>query len=272
MRQITAIATMALLVGAAGCMEIAGPDVDISAWPQGDGFERIGLLEQGSQVEIKGVFGAIRAIPAAGSEFVVRASKTGPSDKLAHVSIEIVRHSGGITFCAVYPDVPGQRPNECAPGDIGNTTVQDSVPGAVHVSFVVEIPVGVSFIGRTIVGSVDVADLRSDAFVQTVLGNIHVSTSEIATARTVSGSVVASIGDPDLGRDLSFAAVSGDVTLTVPAATNAWVELSAGRGDITSDVPLTETSPGTAEGAIGNGGPTVSLSSAFGDVTLRRQP
>lgn len=272
MRQTAAVAAVALLICAAGCTEIAGPEVNISTGTPGDGFEWTELLEPGSQVEIKGVFGDIRAIPAVGNELVVRASKTGPSEKLDEVNVERVKHAGGITFCAVYPDVPGQRPNQCAPGEIGNTTVQDSVPGAVNVSFVVEIPVGVSFIGRTIVGSVDVADLRSDAFVQTVLGNIHVSTSEIATARTVSGSVVASIGDPDLGRDLSFAAVSGDVMVTVPAATNAWVELSAGLGDITSDVPLNETAPGRAEGAIGNGGPTVSLSSAFGDVTLRRQP
>jgi hypothetical protein len=78
------------------------------------------------------------------------------------------------------------------------------------------------------------------------------------------------IGATDWGRDLTFATVTGSVDVEIPAASNAEVDASVVTGTVTSDFPLTEASPGRYEGTIGDGGPTLSLSTVTGTVRLRR--
>jgi hypothetical protein len=259
-----AVATTWLL----GCGDATGPVVDSTV----DDFEWRGRIAQGNRIEIKGIAGGIQAHPIAGDQVVVTAVKRGPADELADVSIEVVAHDHGVTICAVYPDVPGERPNECAPGDAGHMSQRDTVGGTVRVTFTVQVPEGVEFVGRTVSGDVEATDLRSDAFVETVSGDARVFTTGIATAQTVNGSVTATIGQIDWGRDLEFATVSGDVTVMIPAGANARIEMEAVAGSLTSEFPLTEVGPGAAYGVIGAGGPTITLSTVAGNVRLLRRP
>jgi hypothetical protein len=228
-------------------------------------FEWSGQVAQGLAIEIKGISGSISASLTSGSQVEVFATKEGQQSDPSTVTIEVVEHAGGVTICAVYPDVPGQPPNECAPGLEGNMSVQDN---DVEVTFAVRVPAGVDFVGRTISGNVSAIGLQSDAFGYVVSGNVDLTTTEIAEGRTVSGSVDVTLGEANPGRDLEFATTSGSVTLRIPSDTNAEIRATVASGSLSSDFQLTETSPGIWEATLGSGGPTLSLSSVSGSVTL----
>ncbi len=260
---------------ACGDVNINGPDWP--TWPPKDNpagqvrvpFEWQGQVAPGRHIEIKGISGDIRAVRAAGSDVVVKANKIGQPSDVAAVSIDVVSHALGVTLCAVYPDVAGLPPNSCEPGLGGNMSVRDNGHG-VDVEFTVEVPDGVTFVGRNVTGDIVATGLHSDAFVSTTFGDARVSTTRLATATSVSGSVIASIGLADWGRNLEFTTMTGDVTVTIPAATNARVQASVMSGSITSDFALTQGSPRDRSGTIGGGGPLLKLSTMNGDIALRR--
>ena len=269
-----------VLAWSMGCgdVDIHGPD-----WPDWkppidpagsvrDTSEWRGPIAPGKQIEVKGVFGDIRAVRTAGNDVVVRAIKIGRPNDVAAVDIEAVTHALGVTICAVYPDEPGHAPNTCEPGMGGNMTVWDGGHGVVRVVFTVQVPDGVVLVGKNLTGDVAATGLRSDAFLSTQSGDVMVSTTRLATANTLSGSIVASIGLPDWGRDLEFSSMTGDVQVTIPTGTNAEVRAAARSGQIRSDFPLTEMLPGDMRGTIGNGGPTLRLTTLSGDIALRRAP
>jgi hypothetical protein len=231
-----------------------------------------GPIAPGKQIEVKGVYGDIRAVRASGNDVVVTATKIGRPDDVAAVDIEAVPHALGVTICAVYPDVQGHAPNSCEPGAPGNMTVWDGGRGVVRVVFTVQVPDGVVLVGKSLTGDLEATGIRSDAFLSTLFGDVRVSTTRLATATTQSGSIIASIGLPDWGRDLEFSAMSGDVQVTIPAGTNAEVRAAARSGRIRSDFPLSEVLPGDMRGTIGSGGPTLSLTTLAGDIALRRGP
>jgi len=281
MKRILAAGVAALLAAwslACGDIEINAPAAEWPDWHfPGDTsgrvrvpFEWLGQIQPGRQIEIKGLSGTIRATAASGSDVVVTATKIGSPSNVAAVSIDVVSHSLGVTICAVYPSVVGRPPNTCEPGDAGTMSVRDSTGDGVSVEFVVEVPSGVTFVARTLFGDIVAAGLDSDAFVSSLAGDIEVSTTQLATAKTNWGSVVASIGLDHWGRDLEFSTMTGDVRLTVPATTNAQVRATVQWGDITSDFPLDQVGPGDMRGTIGNGGPYLRLATLTGDIRLKR--
>lgn len=281
MKRILAVGVTALVMAwslACGDIEINGPAADWPdwSWPRDTAgqvrvpFEWSGHIQPGKQIEIKGISGEIRAIAASGGDVVLKATKIGQPKNVAAVSIDVVSHGLGVTVCAVYPSVTGQPPNACAPGEAGTMSVRDSTGDGVAVEFVVEVPVGVDFIGRTLFGDVVATDLDSDVFVNTLAGDIEISTTRLATGKTNWGSVVVSIGLPDWGRDLEFTTMTGDIRLTVPTATNAQVKATVQWGDIMSDFPLTQVAPGDMRGTIGSGGPVLRLATLTGDISLKR--
>jgi hypothetical protein len=255
------------LAAAAGAFAIAG--CGDSTGPGGTPIEDEWRdnLEAGEVIEIRGVNGGISATAAPGSEAVVSFTIQGVNDDPATVTVEVVEHAGGVTICAVYPDVPGQPVNVCAPGSEYRMSVQDN---DVQVTFTVTVPAGVTFVGRTINGGVTGTDLESNAFVSTVNGTLTVSTTQLADATTVNGSITASIGRTNPDRDLPFTTVNGSVTVTVPAAMNADARLTTVSGDVSSDFPLTQGPIGVWTATLGSGGRLLALTTVNGDATLRR--
>ncbi len=263
---------MAGMVGA-GCsdetsIDVFGPDDD-GRTRTAPRFEWQGQMAYGDELEIKGVAGAIRAAPAVGAAAEVVAIRRGGRSDPAAIRIEVVRHSRGVTICAVYPAPAGRPANECRPGDGDDVNVDNNDAEA---EFTVLVPAGVVFVGRAIVGDVEATGLSANAFVSSVTGNVRVETTGFATATTVTGSVQALFGTTNWDRDLAFTTVTGDVLVQVPSGTNADVTMSTLNGRIQSDFPLTDMGNGRHEGAIGSGGRELTLSTVTGNVTLRRTP
>lgn len=209
-----------------------------------------GVIAPGRTVEVKGVNGSVEARPSTGSQVEVVATKTSRRSDLESVRIEIVEHADGVTFCAVYPD-RDDEPNDCRPGSGGRLGARDN---DVKVQFVVAVPAGVLFVGRTVNGDVSADGLKADSEAYTVNGTIHLTTTGVARAETVNGSITASMGNADWRDDVEFRTVNGSITLDLPGTLRASLEAETVNGKIDTDFPLTISgrfSPKRIRGTIG---------------------
>lgn len=232
-------------------------------------FRWHGRLTPGQTVEIQGLNGAISATAAASGEVEVTATKTAHHSDPAEVRIEAVPSDAGITICAVYP---GQAP--CAPGgshegrrrhESNDTTVR----------FDVRVPPGVKFSGRTVNGSVEATSLAADTEGRTVNGSVRLSTTGLASAETVNGTITVSAGRADWPEGARFSTVNGAIALTLPATLSARLRASVVNGSITSDFPITvsgEISRRRLEGTIGQGGQELTLRTVNGSIRLTKAP
>ncbi len=266
----------------AGVARAAPPVGDRSTVPSptsgGDGdvrqdFRWSGVVPAGGWVRIKGVHGSIRAEGTTGREVEVSAVRhAGRQGSPSSVRIEAVRGADGVTVCAVYPTPEGSRvANRCIPGEEWRVDNQDN---DVEVRFVVRIPEGVHFMGRTTNGGILARSLPADATVSTVNGDVTVSAAGVVEASTVNGSIGATTGQAVPGRDLRFTTVNGDITLQLPAAFRARVDASLLNGEISSAFPLQvrrrRPVGQDASGDIGSGGRKLRLETVNGSIRIRR--
>lgn len=237
-----------------------------SLWARSEEFHWSGHLQAGQSIEIKGVNGNVEA-EAGGSQVEVHALKEGRRSDPSEVRIEVVEHSGGVTICAVYPNPDWFRDNECVPGKGGRNSVRDN---DVRVDFQIRVPAGVDFVGRTVNGDVEAADLASNASGHTVNGKVDISCDGFGDAQTVNGSIRVSLGSA-FSQDLEFSTVNGSVTLELPEEVDAEVRASSVNGSIKSDFPLSikgRWGPQSARGTLGSGGPDLSIKTVNGSIKI----
>ena len=262
---LSAIAMLAALTATAGSRD----DRDRRATRSAGDFEWRGRIAAGQAIEIKGVNGGIVAEPSTGTQVEVRATKQARKSDPDEVRIEVIEHADGVTICAMYPTPRGQKePNACQPGEGGRMNTHNN---DVQVEYIVRVPAGVRFIGRTVNGSIEARGLRSDTEAHTVNGSVGISTRGVARATTVNGSIDAKMGAV-LREPLEFETVNGGITLVVPAGSGAELRATTVNGDITTDFPLTvrgKFSHRRVSGTIGRGGPQLMMSTVNGDIRLR---
>ncbi|HEX2095229.1 MAG TPA: DUF4097 family beta strand repeat-containing protein [Longimicrobiaceae bacterium] len=250
-----------------------------------DPFRWRGRIPAGRSIEVKGVRGTIRALPATGNEVEVTAVRRGGRSNPGTVRIEVVPHEDGVTVCAVYPrgrrdsrwggsEEPGRgregEYNRCGSGEWRNLNVQDN---DVAVDFTVRVPAGVRLVARNVSGDVEAEGLRSNVEARSVSGDIRLSTSGYGEASTVSGEIFAALGSAAWQDELDFSTVSGDITLELPARTSAEVRVETLSGEIDSDFPLEVERRNVrrrARGTLGSGGRELYLTTLSGDVRLVR--
>jgi hypothetical protein len=243
----------------------------LSAPAAAQDFDWRGRLAAGRTLEIKGVNGAIEAVPASGDEIRVTARKSARRSDPDDVRIEVVEHASGVTICAVYPPGRDGRENECAEGRGGR---MNSERNDVTVEFRVEVPSGVRFAGRTVNGRVRARGLNGDVDAHTVNGEINVSTNGLVRASTVNGGMDIEMGRSDWREDLDFETVNGSITVTLSGDVNADVSASTVNGSISTDYPLTiqgRFGPKRLRGTIGSGGRALSMATVNGSIELRRR-
>ena len=221
---------------------------------------------EGQWIEVKGINGALIALPATGDIVQVTALRSGFRSDPNEVEIVVVEHADGVTICAMYPS-RGSEPNECAPGDGGRNRTRNN---DVKVEFDVYVPAGVRFAGRMVNGSIRAEDLTADVRVRTVNGSVRLSTSQGASAETVNGSIRAAFGETAWEGEAVFETVNGSIRLEVPEQVNADLEIRTTNGRITTDLPITTTraTRRRVEGTLGEGGSDLRLKTVNGSITL----
>lgn len=234
-------------------------------------FSWAGSIASGKAIEIKNVNGDIRAVRARGAEVEVTATKrAGSRGDPADVRIEVLEHDDGVTICAVYPSRAGKEPNACAPGSAGRLNTHDH---DTEVAFLVRVPAGVDFVGRTVNGAIAAEALPRNAYAYTVNGDVDVMSAGYAEARTVNGDVSATLGDADWPHPLEFSTVNGRIRLTLPDGVGAEVTAQTVNGAIETDFPLTvqgRFSSRRLSGVIGDGRGRLRLETVNGSIELKR--
>jgi hypothetical protein len=248
----------------------AQPGPAAEAQPQGDEFRWNERMAPGSLIEVKGVNGEVRAEAAAGDAVEVVATKRARRSDPASVRIEVVRGGEGVTICAVYPNVKDHKPNVCQPGGGGNMTVNNN---DVRVDFMVRVPAGVRFNGRTVNGGVEVSNLTGDVEAFTVNGGVRVTTTGLARAQTVNGSINVEMGNANWRGEMAFETVNGTIDILMPASLSADVSAETLNGSISTEFPMNvqgSVSRRRLEGVIGAGGRALRLRTVNGNVEIRR--
>jgi hypothetical protein len=232
-------------------------------------FQWQGAVAAGRAIEVIGIFGNIRAEATAGSEVEVVANKHARRSNPDEVQIRMIKHEGGVTICAVYPRGEAGEPNDCQPGG-GNSHTHNN---DVRVDFTVRVPAGVRLVARTVDGDVDAVSLGGDVEACSVLGSIRISTSRYARAKTVTGSITASLGDANWPGQVEFETVTGEITLRLPAGSNTELHAESTTGNISTEFPLTiqgSLNRQEVNGTIGNGGRKLVLKTITGPIKLLR--
>lgn len=234
-------------------------------------FNWHGRIAAGKRLEVKGVNGDVRAVLASGAEAVVNARKHARRSDPDEVEIKVVESDEGVTICALYPTSRrAHRENTCEPGDRWHSSTDNN---DVVVDFEVEVPAGIQFNGQTVNGQMSAEGLKGDVRASSVNGSVKVSTTGLAEASTVNGSVYAEMGRADWSNDLEFSTVNGGITLILPGKLDTDVRATTVNGDIESDYPLMisgKFGPRRLRGTIGAGGRGLMLSTVNGEIRLKK--
>jgi hypothetical protein len=278
-------------------------------------FRWSGRLARGEQIAVRGIIGDVRAEATSGDEVTVTAVRRGHN--AGGVRIEVVRRAEGVVVCAVYPrddsddDGHGRSMRHDDDDDDDDDDGDDdrgrgrrgprdacnggggSIRGeAARVDFTVRVPAGVRVSLATVTGDVYATGLRSPVRAASVSGNVHVASDGPVQATSVSGNVEATMGRTG-GESLRFSSVSGNVTVRVPASTDADFSARTLSGNIDSDFPLELGSRDRrrgrddddddddrvrvrvhigqeAHGRLGRGGPELRVNTVSGDIALVR--
>ena len=268
-KNIVALAGVCLVAIAAAPSEASGAFVDTMVEVQQD-FEWSGQIAAGKTLEVKGINGDVEARGGSDRVATVTAVKKSRKHDPSTVQIEVIEHDGGVTICAVYPTPEGKKPNKCAPGNEGRMNTHNN---DVQVNFTVLVPQGVKFRGSTVNGEAKAENLTADVAMNTVNGDVTVSTSGLAQATTVNGSIRAALGRADWSGDLDFNTVNGSIVLDLPGDLNATVTAQTVNGSIHTDFPLTvkgRFSSKKLTGTIGDGGRELDLQTVNGSIELNR--
>ena len=226
----------AFLLVFASTLTVAFPTTGAAAQSlsQAKDFRWNGTLEQGEALEVRGVYGSIRAIPSTDGAIHVDAR----IHDLARVRVDVVPGENGITICSVVSTPSGEE-SECQPGR-RTTGAQDADD---RVDFVVQVPAGVRFSASMIHGDITVNSLQSDVNAATTNGNIQLNVSR------------------GQGAEFYGNTVSGAIDSDVPIYDNA--------PPPPTDLFVDAHRPQIVRARIGNGGPTLDASTISGTIRLR---
>jgi hypothetical protein len=237
-----------------------------AAFAETSPFHWRGSVAQGRAIELRSINGDIIVEGYDGSEVEVTASVADEPGASAPVAMRTVEHENGVTVCAVDPN----NAAACLPG----SDVKEAPKGTgVRVDFTVRVPRGVGVIGRTVNGRVEAQKLDADVEAYTVNGKIYISTRGSAQARTINGSIFASLGNPFWRSNREFSTVNGSITLDLPAKTSTAVHAQTVNGRVMSAFRLRNVarmSEKVMDGLIGCGGSRLRLKTVNGSIAVRK--
>lgn len=120
-------------------------------------------------------------------------------------------------------------------------------------------------------GGIAVTDSTGDLYVRTSGGSIHIQNEDgRVDGHTSGGGIRAQLR---ANRGVTLATSGGSITLLLPQDTHAAIAAATSGGRVTSDFPVTTTqfASNDLRGAIGGGGPPISLHTSGGSIHIEPQ-
>lgn len=224
----------------------------------------------GLSIEIKGVNGDLLVEESDGNDVEVVARKTGDLDDPSEVKMTVVEHDRGATICAVYPSGAKDGAGTC---DLPSAEAAPS-GSDVKVDFLVRVPRGVRFVGRTANGKVKAHRVSGGVEAHTVNGNIEIDGSGPAHATSINGSIHA-VMQPGQQQESQLQTVNGNLTLTLASLDPARLFADTTNGGIDMRFPLSETVEESAHHLVAQLGgerktcqPEIRMRTVNGDIRL----
>jgi len=229
-------------------------------------------LKPGQTLEIVGRNGGIDASGASGEAAKVEGIKESRGDA-NEVFVEVVEYPEGVTICAVY--AKEAKPGRCHRGGVDSEDHHGWSWHGEHskLTFNVQVPRGVVLKALTTNGGIHGRDLNSVVNAATTNGNVDVSTSEWASARTTNGSVTVNMGSAKWSGEVALMTTNGSVHASLPGSAEFAVRAATTNGGIHTDFPVTVVgSFGSKDlsGTVGGGGRELRVATTNGGIELRK--
>ena len=233
-------------------------------------FHWQGSLKAGQTLEVVNTNGEIGANRASGDAARVEGILGGGDDD-HYLFIEVVEYPDGVTVCAVY--AKDKAPGRCHRGGVSSESGNWWHGRRAKINFNVQVPRGVRLNALTTNGRVHCLHLDSVVHAATTNGDVEVSTSEWASARTTNGGVRVSMGNAKWSGQLELETTNGSVEVTLPASAEFQVDAATTNGGIGSDFPVTvqgRFGPKSLSGTVGGGGRELKVATTNGRIALRK--
>lgn len=295
----SAVVTLLLLPTLAGAQTLTGRSESVYTWR--------GTLPAGALFTIRNHNGPIDVRPSAGNTAELRAEKRARNGgRIEDVAFDVaVGSTGDVTVCTVV-----RENNPCGDDNRRWSNRDDDDRGSVSVAMTVLVPRGgrlkvatgngavtVENVGgevqattgngrvrvegtdgavRVTTGNGDVVVRDARAAVRATTGNGRVSVTTAGgpvEARSGNGDIDVQMGAVRSGEDMAFSTGSGAVRVTLPASYSGELDASTGNGELRSDFDLRvrgRLTPRRIRATIGEGGPTLRLSTGNGQLELRK--
>ena len=233
-------------------------------------FHWQGNLKAGQTLEVINQNGDIEASGASGDAAQAEGTKRDGDE--TELFIEVVEYSDGVTVCAVY--AKDKTPGRCHRGGVSSESSNWNWHGhRAKINLSVKVPKGVRLTVSTTNGSVRGHELSSVVKAATTNGNVEVSTSEWASARTTNGGVRVAMGNAKWTGELALTTTNGSVHVTMPAGSEFAVEAATTNGGIHTDFPITVQGSFDAKnlsGTVGAGGRELKVATTNGGIELKK--
>jgi hypothetical protein len=234
-------------------------------------FHWQGALKAGQTLEVVNTNGEIDAGRASGDGARVAGVRGGGDDD-HELFVEVVEYADGVTVCAVY--AKDRTPGRCHRGGVSSDSGNWWHSGRhAKINFDVQVPRGVRLNALTTNGRVHCVNLDSVVQAATTNGDVEVSTSEWASAKTTNGGVRVSMGNAKWSGELELMTTNGSVDVTLPASAEFKVDASTTNGGIQTDFPITiqgRFGPKSLSGTVGGGGRDLKVATTNGGIELKK--
>lgn len=217
-------------------------------------FDHTYPLQSGGIFSLANVNGSIRVDGWDRNQVEVRAVKTALHNAadLDRVQIDVESDGGHIAVSTRYPQGSGVE---------------------VTVEYHISVPYRVLLANiNTVNGDVHVRGVSGMGTLDSINGSVEVLDSDGRfNARTTNGDVRLELRGLPRGNPIRLATVNGSVVLSLPAGSNAEINVANRNGDFHSDFPLRTLNaynPRRFRGQLGNGGGDISMSTVNGGIRL----
>jgi len=232
-------------------------------------FHWQGNLKPGQTLEVINRNGEIEARSSSGEGARVEGMRRDDGDD-RDLFIEVVESSDGVVICAVY--AKDKTPGRCHHGGVSSESSNWHGHRA-KLTFDIQVPRGVRFNAMTTNGGIRCRDLNSVVDAATTNGNVEVTTSEWASAKTTNGGVNVSMGNAKWSGELELATTNGSVDVRLPASAEFEVNAATTNGGIHTDFPITvqgSFSSKALSGKVGSAGRYLRVATTNGGIDLRK--